>query len=336
MLISDFAQFKGNRFAEIILKFPCPQKILMVTDPASTLDRRIRIVGIRRHRHGRGPHGGDRAAKRRRAATTIPGNFNFATAATPVTTANYDQIWLFGFSTTALSAPEQTTIAQFMKSGGGVFATGDHETIGAGMGANIPRVRRMRNWSTIPMVNPSRHDTVLNPGADNIKQFQDQADAIPQRHVPGVLLEWRPGQCGDELERPSGAAPFVGRRRLPARPPARERVSCAHAGGGKLCRRRGMAGADGGGPRIPPQVVAVSISAGRFITDTLKPPVRPRCFGAISAYDGDAAGRGRIVCDATWHHFVNINLNGRGADTRHDRCAAHRALRRRRCRRPST
>ncbi|NJP09643.1 MAG: hypothetical protein HC866_09280 [Leptolyngbyaceae cyanobacterium RU_5_1] len=25
-------QFKGNRFAEIILRFPCPQKILMVTD----------------------------------------------------------------------------------------------------------------------------------------------------------------------------------------------------------------------------------------------------------------------------------------------------------------
>jgi hypothetical protein len=40
--------------------------------------------------------------------------------------------------------------------------------------------------------------------------------------------------------------------------------------------------------------------------------VTPRCFGAISAYDGDAAQVGRIVCDATWHHFVNINLNGAG------------------------
>lgn len=44
-----------------------------------------------------------------------------------------------------------------------------------------------------------------------------------------------------------------------------------------------------------------------------KPPVKPRCFGAISAYDGDAAAVGRIVVDATWHHFVNINLNGSGA-----------------------
>jgi hypothetical protein len=55
------------------------------------------------------------------------------------------------------------------------------------------------------------------------------------------------------------------------------------------------------------------MSAGRFITDTLKPPVRPHSFGAISAYDGDPAHVGRIVCDATWHHFVNINLNGAGS-----------------------
>ena len=69
----------------------------------------------------------------------------------------------------------------------------------------------------------------------------------------------------------------------------------------------------GGGARVGAQIAAVSVSAGRFIVDTLKPPVRPRCFGAISAYDGDPARVGRVVCDATWHHFVNINLNGSGA-----------------------
>lgn len=68
-----------------------------------------------------------------------------------------------------------------------------------------------------------------------------------------------------------------------------------------------------GGARIAPQIAAASISGGRFITDTLKPPVKPHCFGAISVYDGDAAHVGRVVCDATWHHFVNINLNGAGA-----------------------
>jgi hypothetical protein len=68
------------------------------------------------------------------------------------------------------------------------------------------------------------------------------------------------------------------------------------------------------GIRMRAQVVAVAMSAGRFVTDTGKPPVNPHSFGAISAYDGDVAGGvGRVVCDATWHHFVNVNLNGVGA-----------------------
>lgn len=319
---------KGNPLAEIIFRFPCPQKILMVTDrnPNFGLDFGTggfglsEFVGIIQgaghtvstaHRNGAGPN------------LTIAGNFNFATASTPVTTANYDQLWLFGFNTTALSPQEQTTIAQFMQSGGGgVFATGDHETIGAGMGANIPRVRTMRNWGNIPipgvnpipMTNPDRHDTVLDPGVDNIKQFDDQADAIPQRTYPVffsnggsdfVESNW---SVHPVLRHPSGAVNY-----LPDHPHESECIEPSPVAGN-------FAGVEewpapvGGGARIPARIVAVSISAGRFITgSSTKPPVRPRCFGAISAYDGDAARVGRIVCDATWHHFVNINLNGSGA-----------------------
>jgi len=209
-------QFRGNRFWEIIWKFPCPQKILMVTD--SSLDFGAGGFGLSEfvsiitnaghtvataHRNGSGLN------------LTIPGNFNLTTAATAVTTAHYDQIWLFGFSTTTLSAPEQATIAQFMQSGGGVFATGDHETIGAGMGANIPRVRTMRNWSTIPMVNPNRHDTVLDPGANNVKQFQDQAYAIPQRIYPMSFSNGGPDNVGSSwsvhpvLRHLSGAVDYL-------------------------------------------------------------------------------------------------------------------------------
>lgn len=313
--MDNFAhQFHGNKFWEIIWKFPCPQKILVVTD--SSLDFGTSGFGLSEfvtivrnaghtlttaHRNGSGPN------------LTIAGNFNFATATTAVTTANYDQIWLFGFSTTPLSAPEQTTIARFMQSGGGVFATGDHETIGAGMGTSIPRVRTMRNWSTIPMVNPNRHDTVLDPGADNVKQFQDQADAIPQRIYPVFFSNGGPDSVASSwsvhpvLRHSSGAVDY-----LPDHPHESECLAPTPVAGN-------FAGIEewptpvGGGVRIPAQVAAVSISSGRFITDTLKPPVKPKCFGAISAYDGDAAQVGRIVCDATWHHFVNINLNGSGA-----------------------
>ena len=68
-------------------------------------------------------------------------NFNFATAATPVTLANYDQIWIFGIGSGpfALSNPEVGVISSFMNGGGGVFATGDHAALGR---LTTPRVRR--------------------------------------------------------------------------------------------------------------------------------------------------------------------------------------------------
>lgn len=307
-------QFHGNRFWEIILRFPCSQKILMVTDGSLDfgtggfgLSEFVTIVKnaghtvATAHRNGTGPN------------LTIAGNFNFATATTAVTTANYDQLWLFGFSTTALSAPEQTAIAQFMQSGGGLFATGDHGNIGAGMGANIPRVRTMRNWSTIPMADPNRLDTVLDPGADNVKQFQDQADAIPQRIFPVFFSNGGPDNVASSwsvhpvLRHPSGAVDY-----LPDHPHESECLA-PPAVAGNFAGVEEWPAPIGGGARIPAQVAAVSVSAGRFITDIPKPPVKPRCFGAISTYDGDAAQVGRIVCDATWHHFVNINLNGSGA-----------------------
>lgn len=301
----DAGVLKGNPYLEIIFRFPCPQKILMVADGSLNFGAGMfglsEFVGIIT---GAG-----------HAVTTAHrgSGFNFATASPAVATANYDQIWLFGFSTLALGAPEQTTIAQFMQNGGGVFATGDHETIGAGMGTSVPRVRGMRNWATIPMTNPSRHDTVVNPGVDGIKQFDDQADHFPQAIYPVFFSNGGPDNVASTwsvhpvLRHSSGAVDF-----LPDHAHESECVAPAPVAGS-------FAGVEewpapiGGGPRIAPQVVAVSISAGRFITAHInKPPVKPRCFGAISAYDGNPAGVGRVVCDATWHHFVNINLNGAG------------------------
>ena len=38
----------------------------------------------------------------------------------------------------------------------------------------------------------------------------------------------------------------------------------------------------------------------------------PRAFGVIGAYDGHQGGVGRIAVDSTWHHFININIDGTG------------------------
>jgi len=315
----ELARFVGNRFSEILFLHPCPQKILMVTDGSLGfgagffgLSEFVSIVTGAGHTVSTAHRSGGGSA-------TIAGAFNFSTAATAVTTAHYDQIWLFGFSAAPLAAAEQTVIANFMKAGGGVFATGDHETLGQGMGANIPRVRGMRNWSGIPMSSPSRLDTVLDAGIDNIKQFNDQANAVPQRTFPVFF-----SNGGDDfvasswavhpvLRHPSGAVDC-----MPDHPHESECLAPTPAAGNFAGIEEWPAPV-GGGARIAAQVVSVSMSAGRFVVSGAptasgtKPPVKPRSFGGISAYDGDAAHVGRVVCDSTWHHFVNINLNGSGA-----------------------
>lgn len=316
---SDLARFAGNPIAETLLLFPCPQRVLMVTD--GSLDFGTGSFGLSEfvsiiqaaghtvhtaHRNGVGP-------------ATIGGAFNFQTAATAVTTANYDQIWLFGHSTTPLSGLEQTRLASFMAAGGGVFATGDHSSIGAGMGANLPRVRKMRNWASVPMISPNRLDTVGDAGLDNITQFGDQSNAVPQRTYPVffsnggsdfVASTWA---VHPVLRHTSGAIDVMPDHAHESECLAPTPVPEVFAG-----VQEWPSPAAGGSP-IAPHIVSVSMSAGRFIVSGAptasgtKPPVYPRSFGGISAYDGDAASVGRIVCDSTWHHFVNINLNGAGA-----------------------
>ncbi len=302
----DLNPFKGNRFAEIFWKFPCPQRILMVTDGLDFgtgdfgLSEFVNIVRAAGHTVTTAHRFGDSDA-------TITSAFVFDTASPAVTVSNYDQVWLFGVSSNsqALTANEQKTIAQFMEKGGGVFATGDHSTLGQGMGANLPRVRGMRNWDSIPMSNPGRLDTVLEPGADSVKQFEDQSDAIPQRIFPVFFSNGGPDNQASSwnvhpvLRHVSGAVDY-----LPDHPHESECLAPLPAPGS-------FAGVTEWPFLRAAQIAAVAISAGRFVGG--KPPVYPRSFNAISVYDGDPANVGRIVCDATWHHYVNINLNGTGA-----------------------
>jgi len=310
-MLNDQVLFKGNILAEAVwVRWPCPQKILMVADGG--LDFGVAGFGLSEfvsvitgaghtvataHRGGTGP-------------VTIPGSFTF-TAGT-INTTLYDQVWLFGINNAAIAAGEQTAIAQFMENGGGVFATGDHEDLGWGMGNHIPRVRKMREWSAIDGGNSLRLDTVVDPGLDGVYQFYDQSDHIAQRIYPAFYSNGGPSSSPSTwsphpvLRHPSGAVDF-----LPDHPHESECLAPA-PGPGSFAGVEEWPEPTGGGPRIAPQIVATSISGGRFLTDFLKPPVVPRCFGAISTYDGDAADVGRIVCQATWHHYVNINLNGTG------------------------
>jgi hypothetical protein len=281
---------------------------------------------------------------------TVQTSFNFATAVPAVTLANYDQIWMFGFAATgSLAATETQVIADFMNGGGGVFATGDHADLGSQMCGNLPRIRRMREWASVPMgieddvgVAVQRIDTVVDPGTNGLYEFEDQSDDIPQRIFPNYQVTAATTSQWQATVHPLLVMPLVSTVRPEANgsagftqdidvlPDHPHESICNEVTSPAVLDdiylettpdfeefRPSVADA---ALRVGVEIVAYGISGGRSVFNSVwKPPVRPRMFGVISAYDGRLAqpytGQtqrpGRIVCDSTWHHFLNVNLDGR-------------------------
>jgi hypothetical protein len=264
--------------------------------------------------------------------------FRFDTADPPVTIEHYDQVWLFGFlgekKEHAIQASELRVLAEFMNNGGGVFATGDHADLGAALCGKVPRVQSMRKWFTtgVPPIlqapdrnNATRIDTV-RIGRDAGFQTSDEADDVPQEIRP-VFKVSKDGKR---------AEPHL----LLARGNFAVTVLPDHMHEGECILPPDLNASlqfDGGDTfdefpplllnnqeRLSPEVVAVSTSAGGFLSvDPDIKPVFPRCYYIIVAYDGHSAGRvinsqsdgkgvGRVVVDASFHHFANRNLKGTG------------------------
>jgi hypothetical protein len=173
----------------------------------------------------------------------------------------------------------------------------------------------MRLWDSTPgvdevsMAGHRRNDTNRR-GHDAASTFDDQSDDVPQTIRPrwyrtriGVFQAVYPHPllCG-----PDGAItvmpdhPHEGECREPA-----DTSQTVTVGGASFVEYP----PGSSGPRPLPQVIATStVLAGT--TSGTKDPTNSHTFGGIAAYDGHLAGVGRVVTDATWHHFVNINLVG--------------------------
>lgn len=240
-------------------------------------------------------------------------NFSFDNATHGVLKSRYDVVFILGIvseNINQLTAAELTALGRFMQAGGGVFATGDHESLGASMGRDIPRVRSMRFWrqaDTPNVASTARLSTNLS-GTDETEEFADQSDRFPQR----LYLNFRTISGGVGNPHPLVQMPPPGRaiEIFPDHP---------HEGECRLpsdfTTTFSLDGANvsewPGGAR--PEVVAMSMSHGDgfpFGPTGGKAPLVPRSFVAICAYDGQRSGVGRVATDATWHHFVNINLDG--------------------------
>jgi hypothetical protein len=76
------------------------------------------------------------------------------------------------------------------------------------------------------------------------------------------------------------------------------------------------------GKPLKPEVIAEAIVIGGHITDNQEfpdsPPTRAKIFGVLGAYDGHKVNVGRVAVDATWHHFININVIGKTPHNQND------------------
>lgn len=227
---------------------------------------------------------------------------NFTFSASTLNISKYDVLFLFGVgSAGTLPAAEITAISDFMNAGGGVFATGDHANLGKMLCGDIPRVRGMRRWAG-PSASGVDRISTNDPGIDNAFDFDDQSDAIAQKIYPAYAGTTASSQPHFLLQHPSKKIIEV----LPDHPHESECVIPASLANPSEWPK------DGSGQVVSPELVALSMSYGGGFTG--KQPInQPRAFGAIGAYDGHKAKVGRIAVDATWHHFININMIATGS-----------------------
>jgi hypothetical protein len=241
-------------------------------------------------------------------------NFKFTDTTHGLQKSRYDVVLILSIS--GASGQKLTdepgaldAVTRFMQLGGGVFATGDHADLGAGMCMDIPRVRSMRFWTAnTPSAGQANRLTTNVPGSDDVYQFDDQADEFPQR----LYVNYRTDAGGI-----GNAHPLL---QLPGSSPARAiEVFPDHPHEGECVVPSNLTTklADNitdewpvqiGGGRVSPEAVALSMSHGNAFPG--KVAVTPRSFIAVCAYNGQLANVGRVITDATWHHFVNVNLVG--------------------------
>ena len=224
--------------------------------------------------------------------------------------SQYDQIWFIAVSrktANPLSGKEVQAVYDFMQNGGGVFATGDHEDLGASMCGQIPRVRSMRRWwwpgpgpngepEAPPQVGSGKHDTLIGGETNGVPQTitpkyytAPHAHAYLQRKYPHPVL------CG-----PTGVITVL---------PDHMHEGCIEVP--PLNKNIPVNGKD---------VVEYPKSHGRIVAPeviaTATNHENNAQFGVIGAYDGHKVfeprslknGVGRIIVDATWHHFFNYNV----------------------------
>lgn len=266
---------------------------------------------------------------RRYAPGELP--FRFADAAEGLPSGRYAAVFLFGFESEGnpasghfhLTPEEINAFRDFMDGGaGGVFATGDHSSVGQFLSSRIPRVRHLRLWSeprpaaaagasagadigqTLPSMLGLSHKSSLWSENGQLIHYALETDGQPQRIFPNFL----PPEVTGSTRGPHPLLQTPGDGVINVMP------DHAHEGTCRLPSPQDLAEAEWpeqAGQYI--EVVAKAMSSGnayRTARNVNVSALVPGEFASIVAYDGARCGQGRIVTQSSWHHFLDLNLDG--------------------------
>lgn len=219
--------------------------------------------------------------------------------------SGYDdvQLWFFGYSEDySLTEGELSAIENHLASGGGIFATGDHGSLGESLCSRLPRARDMRRWvfdgtstsnseqvggSAIATLTPPLFARVPNSETDSLIKSVYATKTGMNRHAlmnyeNGEVIKWLPDHRHEGDCQPWNNAE-----------PTAETVAWAMAW----------------------RTEQVNDGLGNTYTDVK----HPRCVPLIRCLDlrtGDPSNDpGRVVVDSTFHHFLNWNVDPLFTDT---------------------
>lgn len=264
----------------------------------------------------------------------------------------YHEIWCYGFkpdnsggpdanitqaSAFPISDSELKVLTQWMNDRqGGVFATGDHDYLGASMCHRMPRIGSMRLWTNADGVPPigglDRIDTNrpanaaqadIAGGSPAVMAFDNQSDAVPQ---PIQWVTWMS----------SWVSPFFRKRRphpvlchpthgpidvMPDHPhegrcfdtainPATGQPEIKLDGTYSFLGYAGDEYPTVAGNKPTPMVIAYGTTLPDPPYNHAKGDSPYKRFPMISVYDGHQINIGRVAVDSTWHHWMDINLTG--------------------------
>ncbi len=272
-------------------------------------------------------------------------SFNFTTT---LDLLDFDVMWLIGFdgrnvdgTSTKLSDVQLKAITRFMDAGGGVFATGDHDSIGSNMCGHILRVRAMRCWyGEGDIISPMAADFPRNfppTGVDDLGQdraetgrfnpagdydlnndgtndgfiwFENQSDSVPQPIT--ALAPTHP-----ILMRADGTTIDVYPDHMHEGQTLGEVTSYAYDTASATFDGQSFTEfPEVAGERPLPAVIATGqsvalssrLASSNSVSDSHVPTAKT--INTLSAYDGRKAGVGRVVTGSTFHHYVDLNLTG--------------------------